>query len=313
MVPSNILRSLYKHPQSRRNSKRFRCSNLLSFKPNSPGERMSPYFNLCTKLTIRSKEYSIYCKRDARHGAIFKIAEMIGLPDGRVIVNKIFVTLDVATELCERLNALEQLYRESRPLPRNGQLHFEEMIEEESTLKLDLSVREYRQNLQITQSKKIMTRGPCDSLNIPDVGEFRRALYQLVEDFANNTLTLSIETDDSGISKVIRGDRVAVIYCPIRPWPWTRSYPIKELLFDPTLVGLILFDRDVDKIREYCERTYPNLMVDSYVDMDFEQNDWTAVLFENLKIRWIRRGQQFRINEHPGTLSLKQEDHWFTA
>jgi hypothetical protein len=60
---------------------------------------MSPYFNnLCTKLTIRSKEYSIYCKRDARHGAIFKIAEMIGLPDGRVIVNKIFVTLDVATE-----------------------------------------------------------------------------------------------------------------------------------------------------------------------------------------------------------------------
>jgi hypothetical protein len=78
-------------------------------------------------------------------------------------------------------------------------------------------------------------------------------------------------------------------------------------------VGLILFDRDVDKIREYCERTYPNLMVDSYVDMDYEQNDWTAVFFENLKIRWIRRGQQFRINEHPGTLSLKQEDHWFTA
>ena len=84
-----------------------------------------------------------------------------------------------------------------------------------------------------------------------------------MEELSTNYLTLSVETDDSGISKVLRGNRVAVIYCPIHPWPWTRSYPITELLFDATLVGLILFDRDIHKIREYCEHNYPDLMVDS--------------------------------------------------
>ena len=265
---------------------------------------MSPYFSFCKNMMIRSKEFKIFCKPDAHHGVRLKITE--------TVVKKIYVTLDVAIELCERLKALEQLYWESRPLPRNGRLHSEEMVEQESTYTLDLSVREYRQNLQITQSKKIWTRGPCDSINIPDVGEFRRELFHLVEELSTNYLTLSVVTDDSGISKVLRGNRVAVIYCPIRPWPWTRSYPITELVFDATLVGLILFDRDIDKIREYCEHNYPDLMVDSYVDMDYESDDWN-VLYQNLKIRWIRRGQQFRINEHHGTLSLKHEDHWFTA
>jgi len=265
---------------------------------------MSHYFSLCKKIIIRSKEFKIFFKQDAHHGAILKITE--------TAVNKIYVTLDVATELCERLIALENIYQESRPLPRNGQLHFEEIFEPDSTYKLDLSIKEYRQNLQITQSKKIWTRGPCDSIQISDIGEFRRELNQLVEELSINYLKLNVEKDDSGIVKVIRGNRAAAIYCPIRPWPWTRSYPAKELLFDPTLVGLILFDRDVGKIRKYCERTYPDLMVDAYVDMNYDINEWNF-LYENLKIRWIRHGQQFRINKHPGTLSLKHEDRWFTA
>ncbi|EFX68945.1 hypothetical protein DAPPUDRAFT_259343 [Daphnia pulex] len=275
---------------------------------------MSPYFTFFRKLTIRSKDFSIYCKPDAHHGAILKITQTnAGAPGGKTVVNKIYATLDVATELCERLNALEQLYRESHPLPRNGRLHFEEIVEQDSTYKLDFSVKEYRQNLEMTQSKKILTRGPCDSINIPDVGEFRRELLQLVEELSNNYLTLKIETaDNTGFSKVIRGNRVAVIYCPVRPWPWTRSYPTEVLLFDPILVELILFDRDVKKIREHCDRTYPDLMVDAYVDMNYDHNEWN-IFYENLKIRWIRRGQQFRINEHLGTLSLKHEDHWFTA
>jgi hypothetical protein len=141
-------------------------------------------------------------------------------------VNKIYANLDVATELCERLNALEYLYQETRPLPRNGRLHFEEIVEQDSTYKLDFSVREYRQNLEMTQSKKILTRGPCDSINIPDVGEFRRELLHLVEKFSNNYLIL------------------ARLKRPIIP-----DSP-KLLLFDPILVELILFDRDVEKIRE---------------------------------------------------------------
>ena len=81
---------------------------------------------------------------------------------------------------------------------------------------------------------------------------------------SNDSMALHVEKDNSEISKTIRGNRVAVIYCPIRPWPWTCSYPIKQLLFDPTLVGLIL-NRNVNNIREYCERTYPDLMTDAYV------------------------------------------------
>jgi hypothetical protein len=276
--------------------------------------KMSPYFTFFRKFTIRSKDFSIYCKPDAHHGAILKITQTTaGAPGGKMGVNKIYANLDVATELCERLNALEHLYRESHPLPRNGQLHFEEIVEQDSTYKLDFSVKEYRQNLEMTQSKKILTRGPCDSINIPDVGEFRRELLQLVEELSNNYLTLKIDTaDNTGFSKVIRGNRVAVIYCPVRPWPWTRSYPTEVLLFDPILVELILFDRDVKKIREHCDRTYPDLMVEAYVDMNYDHNEWN-IFYENLKIRWIRRGRQFRINEHLGTLSLKHEDHWFTA
>jgi hypothetical protein len=169
--------------------------------------KMSPFFSFLGKFTIRSKDFSIYCKPDSHHGAILKIAQAT-VPDGKMVVNKIYATLDVATELCERLNALEHLfYQETRPLPRNGQLHFEEIVEQNSTYKLDFSVREYRQNLEMTQSKKILTRGPCDSINIrPDVGEFRHELLHLVEELSN--LTLEIETaDNSGFSKVIRGNR----------------------------------------------------------------------------------------------------------
>jgi hypothetical protein len=247
--------------------------------------KMSPYFTFFRKLTIRSKDFSIYCKPDAHHGAILKITQATaGAPGGKMVVNKIYANLDVATELCERLNALEHLYRESHPLPRNGRLHFEEIVEQDSTYKLDFSVKEYRQNLEMTQSKKILTRGPCDSINIPDVGEFRRELLHLVEKFSNNYLIL------------------ARLKRPIIP-----DSP-KLLLFDPILVELILFDRDVKKIREHCDRTYPDLMVEAYVDMNYDHNEWN-IFYENLKIRWIRHGRQFRINEHLGTLSLKHEVH----
>lgn len=280
------------------------------FNSNKELERMSPYFTLCRKIVIRSTEFNIYYKPDAIHGAIFKIAELEGR--GGRVVNKIYATLDVATELCERLHALEQFYQEFRPLPRNAQLKYEEMVEQDSTYKLNLTVRQYRQHLQITQTKKRLTRGPCDSIAIPDIGDFRRELAQLIEEMSNLYLPTFVETDESGISKVIRGDRVAVIYCSVRPWPWTRSYPTTELLHDPVLVALIHGERDVNRIREYCENTYPDLMVDTYVDMNYEPSD-SAVLYDYLKIRWIRRGQRFRVNERPGTIALPHEDHWFIA
>ncbi|KAI9565602.1 hypothetical protein GHT06_009394 [Daphnia sinensis] len=267
---------------------------------------MSPYFSLCKKAMIRSKEFEFYYKQDASHGAILKIAEKA------IPANRIYVPLDVAIELCERLELLEQLYQEFRPLPENGQLGYQEIVEAESTYKLELSVRRYRQNLLITQSKKRLTRGPPDNINIPDMSDFRRELAELVEHLSTNCLELLVETDESGLSRMVRGNRVAVIYCPVRPWPWTHSYQRQQLLLDPQLVGLILVDRNVDRIRHYCERVYPDLMLDTYVDMDYDHDEW-SVFYENLKVRWIRRGQQFRINERPGTLSLKHEDQWFTA
>ncbi len=268
-----------------------------------------PYFTLRKKLAIRSKEYNIYCKTDVIHGALIKIAELG--PSRRAAVSKIYATLDVALEICDRLGNMEHLYNEYRPLPRDGRLKYDEIVEPESTYQLDLSVIDYRQCLRITQSKPRLTRGPSDTISIADIADFRRELTGLLDELCSTHFVPSVNSDD-GVNKVVRGNRAAVIYSPIRPWPWTRSYPAEQLLFDPNLVALIIFERDVARIRDYCERVYPDLMVDAYVDMNYDPNEWNTV-FESLKVRWIRRGQKFRVNDRLGTIVLKKEDRWFTA
>ena len=273
---------------------------------------MSPYFSLYRKLQpVRSKEFNVYVKPDVIQGALIKIEEMG--PSRRAPISKIYVSLDIAIELCDQLDQMEQLYNEFRPLPRDGQLKYEEIVDQDSTYQMDLSINNYRQNLRITQSKPRLTRGPSHSITIPDIGNFRRQLTPIVDELSNTHLTPIVE-EDRGVNKVIRGNRAAVVYSTIRPWPWTRSYTTGRLLFDPNLIALIVFDRDVGRIRDYCERVYPDLMVDAYVDMNYDHNEWDA-LYGNLKVRWIPRGQQFLVRNdmRVGTLCYMNEDSWHAA
>lgn len=274
---------------------------------------MAP-FTLRRRLNIRSKEYNLYEKVDRSHGAIVRIEEMGG-PANRQSCSNIFVNLDAAIEMCDRLNRMEQYYQEFRPLPRNCQLCSDTIVESDSTYQLELNIVEYRQLLRITQSKPRVTRKQSDTLTVLDIGDFRRQLLLFVEHLCGIHYRLNVEPEagTAGIVKVVRGKRVAVVYCTNRPWPWTRSYPPEKLIFDPVLVGMILFNKDVVRMRNYCEATYPDLVVETFVDMNDEQEQSVAAYYQNLNVRWIRRGDQFRINERPGMVSLKREERWFTA
>ena len=265
--------------------------------------RMSRYFTLFRKLPVRSDVFNVYVKPDGIHGAMLKMEKM------GPIRRPVYFTLNAAYDLCHRLEKLEQLYNEIRPLPRDGRLKYDEMVDQECTYKLDLSMNNYRQMLRITQSKPYFTRGPNHSITIPDIAEFRNQLDPIVDELCNTHQATFVE-QDNGINKMIRGNRVAVVYSQMQSWPWTYSCPTEQILFDPNLIALI-FDGDVLRIRDYCERTYPDLMVDTYQYMKMTMD------YENLKVRWIRRGQNFRFNGfRTQDFLLKNEEHyhkWHTA
>ena len=108
-----------------------------------------------------------------------------------------------------------------------------------------------------------------------------------VDQLTNADGAPEVEQDcDAGeIKKIVRGNRVAIVYSTIRPWPWTRSYSTERLLFDPKFVDLIEKARHVELIRDYCEHVYLDLKVDNF--MDIERDIKWKILFGNLKVRWI--------------------------
>ena len=261
---------------------------------------MTRYYSLRKKVTIRSKEYHIFQKDDN-----LKIAQMDA--NGKA---EIYLTLDTAIELCDRLEHYVRFYQQFRPLPRNANIRSEMMNEPDATYRLDLDVIDYRQHLVITQSKPRLTRAPSPSITIRDAELFRLELLNVVNEMlADHPIGLRLVF---GIPKMFRGDRVAVIYSPIRPWPWNNSEQSEHLLFETHLAEMILNGRDALEMREYCELRYPHLMNDLYVNMDdtIDQN----APFEELRIRWIRRGARFRINDlNQGSVVLANEDVWYTA
>jgi hypothetical protein len=100
--------------------------------------------------------------------------------------------------------------------------------------------------------------------------------------------------------KVIRDGKVAIIYSPGygRGWySWSRTRN-DELLFDPGLVQLIESNSNYDKIREYCQKHFP----DDYCT-------------SNLSIKWIPVGAKFIIQEYDGSESvvLLDDFNWIEA
>jgi len=256
------------------------------------------------RFTIRPKNYEIWVKPDG-----VKITEL--REDGS-IKSEIRMPLESAADLCDRLIILARFYQNFRPLPKTDVLRREFMEKNETHYRLELSVVEYHQMLVIAQSKRRQTRTPCQSISVRDTQLFHDELVNVVNELQQQ-FRPRVDVDFNGIPKVVREERVAVIYCPSRPWPWNVSHRMEALLFEPDLIGMIIFGHPVREMRQFVERSYPDLMNDFYVDMNEDNPD---AFFEDLRVRWVPRQSQFRINNlltPPGAVVLANEDLWYTA
>jgi hypothetical protein len=101
------------------------------------------------------------------------------------------------------------------------------------------------------------------------------------------------------MERVVRNGQVAVLYSPEHGAGWYSWHRIKELLFDPGIV-LWLESKEMDKIENYLILKYPG---EYFGGLD------------NLTIRWIPVGTEFRIDEYDGNESIivKEEDDWLIA
>lgn len=105
------------------------------------------------------------------------------------------------------------------------------------------------------------------------------------------------------IQKYIQDGKVAVLVSPGFGAGWsTWNYDYPQMLFDPTIVKMILDQEDnlVHQIVKYSEEMYP----DGY----FGGAD-------DLEVIWIPEGTAFRVHEYDGseTIEIKEEMAWTIA
>lgn len=105
------------------------------------------------------------------------------------------------------------------------------------------------------------------------------------------------------MDKVCIDGKVAVLYSPGYGAGWsTWNSDIPELIFDPTLVQMILDRLDLQTVKDYCSTKWP------------DQDLYFGGL-EDLCIYWVPEGERFRINEYDGneTVVLLNDEYWYTA
>ena len=103
------------------------------------------------------------------------------------------------------------------------------------------------------------------------------------------------------MEKLIRGNRVAVLYSPgfgAGWYSWNLEHP--ELLFDPGLADLVDTGAEDDKINAYVSLKWPDIYTGGA---------------EDLRIEWVPIGTEFRIHEYDGAESVECKDklNWITA
>jgi hypothetical protein len=99
--------------------------------------------------------------------------------------------------------------------------------------------------------------------------------------------------------------QIAVLYSPSYGSGWYSWNNVKELLFDPKIVELVLNreENTTEAIRTYVEETYP------------DEGIYCGSNVEDLEICWLEPGTRFRISEYDGAESVVKfdDDEWFTA
>ncbi len=103
------------------------------------------------------------------------------------------------------------------------------------------------------------------------------------------------------MNKVVRAGKVAVLISPGYGAGWSTWNSGKtELLFDPTIVDLVLSEAEPEKLEAYIDLKYPEAYTGGVGD---------------LIVKWVPEGAKFRINEYDGaeSLVLESQVEWFVA
>ena len=110
-------------------------------------------------------------------------------------------------------------------------------------------------------------------------------------------------TNGNSMNKYVRDGSVAVIYSPGFGAGWstwdTEGYG-NDLIFDPTLVDMILNDANKQMIIEYITLKYP---------------DMSRAGADDLAVAWVPEGTLFKIREYDGSESVEvfDEKYWIKA
>ena len=103
------------------------------------------------------------------------------------------------------------------------------------------------------------------------------------------------------MNKLIRDGKVAVLISPEYGAGWsTWNYDLPEILFDPEVVKMVEDKTDSVTIQLYCDAKYP----DHYLGGA-----------DDLEVKWLAVGTEFKVNEYDGfeTLEIKDLETWIVA
>jgi len=96
------------------------------------------------------------------------------------------------------------------------------------------------------------------------------------------------------IHKVIREDKVAVLYSPEYGSGWYTKHKIEELLYDSKVIAMVENKTDYKEIVSYCIEKYGKL------------NAYGGAF--DLQIAWLPIGTEFTIEETDGFETIKMKD-----
>ena len=104
------------------------------------------------------------------------------------------------------------------------------------------------------------------------------------------------------MNKVVRDGMVAVLYSPGHGagWStWARPEIRQDIVFDPAIVGLVEQEK-FEELEAFVALKYPGLFTGG---------------LEQLQIRWVTEGLQFRITDYDGNESIEFRNNidWYTA
>lgn len=104
--------------------------------------------------------------------------------------------------------------------------------------------------------------------------------------------------------KQLRNGKICVIYSGSFGSGWFSWHGIEELLFDPTLVGMIERQAHVEEMQEYLQTAYSEC-----------KEAWNTYRLEDLQIAHVDTDDRFYIHEYDGseTVVVESKFKWINA